>query len=447
MTLPRSLQARLALAIGLGVAVLWVITTIITAATIRHEINEVFDSALEETGQRILPLAIQELINREDDGTEQLINTLRTHDEFLTYVIRDRSGRVLLRSHDADLRNFPPFEQYGFRQTPTHRLYYDSALEGSFTITIAEPMDHRSEVTMETILALGLPLFILLPLTLGGIWLLVRLMLRPLKKFRSDLANRDGHDLTPVDSSGLPDEITPVAEAVNALMQRVQRTLEAERNFASNAAHELRTPVAGALAQTQRLIIETDEEGTRKRGKDIESALKRLNRLSEKLMQMARAEGAKLRSGTPRDIAPVMRMVVDDLGHAVDADQIMLNFPEQPVLSNIDADAFAIMLRNLLENALRHGAKDTPVTVSLHEGAVLRVTNAGPVVAPEILRDLTSRFQRGNSSADGSGLGLNIVHTIVRGIGGTLDINSPATGREDGFEVVVHLEYSSPNSI
>lgn len=446
MTLPRSLQARLALTIGLGVAVLWLITTVITAATIRHEITEVFDSALEETGQRILPLAIQELINREDDGTEQLINTLRTHDEFLTYVIRDRSGRVLLRSHDADLRNFPPFEQYGFRQTPTHRLYYDSALDGSFTITIAEPMDHRSEVTMETILALGLPLFILLPLTLGGIWLLVRLMLRPLKKFRSDLANRDGHDLTPVDSSGLPDEITPVAEAVNALMQRVQRTLEAERNFASNAAHELRTPVAGALAQTQRLIIETDEESTRKRGKDIESALKRLNRLSEKLMQMARAEGAKLRSGTPRDIAPVMRMVVDDLGHAVDADQIALNLPEQSILSDIDADAFAIMLRNLLENALRHGSKGTPVTVSLHEGGILRVTNSGPVVAPEILRDLTSRFQRGNSSADGSGLGLNIVHTIVRGIGGTLDINSPATGREDGFEVVVHLEYSSSTS-
>ncbi|PCJ74368.1 MAG: two-component sensor histidine kinase [Rhodobacteraceae bacterium] len=446
MTLPHSLQARLALTIGLGVAVLWLITTVITAATIRHEITEVFDSALEETGQRILPLAIQELINREDDGTEQLINTLRTHDEFLTYVIRDKSGRVLLRSHDADLRDFPPFEQYGFRQTSTHRLYYDSALDGSFTITIAEPLDHRREVTLETTLALGLPLFILLPLTLGGIWFLVRLMLRPLKKFRSDLANRDGHDLTPVDSSGLPDEITPVAEAVNGLLQRVQRTLTAERNFASNAAHELRTPVAGALAQTQRLIVETSEEGTRKRGKDIETALKRLNRLSEKLMQMARAEGAKLRSDTPRNIAPVVRMVLDDLAHTDKADRVMLNLPEQPILSDIDADAFAILLRNLLENALRHGAKDTPVNVSLNEEATLRVVNAGPVVPPEVLHDLTDRFQRGNSSADGSGLGLSIVHTIVRGIDGTLDINSPATGHEDGFEVVVHLKYPPPNS-
>jgi len=439
LRLPNSLQARLALVIGLGVATLWIITTLITTATIRHEINEVFDSSLEETAQRILPLAIQDLFEGEDDGTEQLITTLREHEEFLTYVVRDAQGRVLLRSHDADIRDFPPFLDTGFVQTATHRLYYDAALQGSFTIAIAEPMDHRNEVAKETLIALGMPLLILLPFTLGGIWILVRLMLQPVRGFRAQLATRDGHDLAPVELSGLPDEIMPVAEAVNALLQRLQRTLDAERNFASNAAHELRTPIAGALAQTQRLLAETDDEGACKRATEIEISLKRLGRLSEKLMQLARAEGANLRTETMCDLALVLKVVIDDFANLEGAAQLVLDLPSGPVMANIDADAFAIIVRNLLENALRHGQSDEPVYVTLHPDAALHVVNACPVVPPEILENLTRRFSRGNSDAMGSGLGLAIVQIITKGIGGTIDICSPATGRMDGFEAIIRF--------
>jgi len=129
MKFARSLQARLALTIGGGVAMLWVAASLITANLVSHEIDEVFDSSLEETAQRILPLAIQEIFDRDEDGTEQLINPLRTKEEFLTYVVRNAEGRVLLRSHDAKIANFPAFKQNGFIQTATHRLYYDSALD------------------------------------------------------------------------------------------------------------------------------------------------------------------------------------------------------------------------------------------------------------------------------------------------------------------------------
>lgn len=440
MRLVRSLQGRLALVIGLSVALVWIITALIIAGAIREEMNRVFDSALEETAQRILPLAVQEIFEREDDGTAQLVTTLREHDEFLTYVVRDRDGRVLLRSHDADIANFPPFQKTGFSQTETHVLYYDAALGGDYIIAIAEPLAHREDAARESLMTLALPLFILLPVTLGGIWFLVRLTLRPLHGFRNQLAARDGHDLTAVDTDGLPDEITPVAEAVNSLLQRLHRTLEAERNFASNAAHELRTPVAGALAQAQRLIIESRDEDTRRRAADIEVSLKRLNRLSEKLMQLARAEGSNLRTDTMNDLTLVLKMVVDDLGHTGRAGQFVLDLSDRPVMSNIDTDIFAILVRNLLENARLHGAGNAPVNVSLDPDITLRVSNAGPVVPPEALGDLTRRFSRGNSKAEGSGLGLAIVHTISSGIGGTVEILSPALGRKDGFEVILRFE-------
>lgn len=434
----RSLQGRLALAIGSGVALVWIISALITAAAVRERMNEVFDSALEETAQRILPLAVQELFENEGDGTAQLISTLRAHDEFLTYVVRDRNGKILLRSHDADIRDFPPFRETGFARTDTHILYYDAALGGEFTIAIAEPLAHRANAARETLMALSLPLFVLLPLTLGGIWFLVRLTLGPLRGLRVQLAARDGHDLTPVETDGLPDEIMPVAEAVNALLERLQRMLEAERSFAANAAHELRTPVAGALAQLQRLQAETTGDRARDRITDIEASLKRLNRLSEKLMQMARAEGASLLADTPHDLVQIARMVVDDMAHADRDSRLVLDLPDHPVMSRVDPDAFAIALRNLLENALRHGDAHQPVIVSLHGDGTLRVVNGGSVVAADDLQSLTRRFARRDRSAEGCGLGLAIVQVIAEGTGGRLELRSPATGRTDGFEAVLH---------
>src|SRR5690606_5242782 len=146
---------------------------------LRSEMNEVFDSALEETAQRILPLAALDIIGRDEAGISQRIATLRPHEEFFTYLVRDDLGRVLLRSHAADDAVFPPFAGMGFRQTATHRLYYDAALQGTITIAVAEPLSHRAEMARETLAGLALPLIVVIPLSLIGTALIVRRSLRP----------------------------------------------------------------------------------------------------------------------------------------------------------------------------------------------------------------------------------------------------------------------------
>ena len=143
MTGPRSLQWRISLWLGLGVALLWGIATVTTAQKLRHEMDKVFDSALEETGQRLLPLAVLDILSREEGDTSQRIITLRDHDEYFTYVVRDAHGGILLRSHRADDSVFPPFSKMGFVDTPTHRIYFDAALQGTITIAVAEPLAHR----------------------------------------------------------------------------------------------------------------------------------------------------------------------------------------------------------------------------------------------------------------------------------------------------------------
>ena len=155
-------------------------------------------------------------------------------------------------------------------------------------------------------------------------------------------------------------------------------------------------------------------------------------------MQLARAEGGRLRAERAMDIAPVLGMVVDELrAGAGGAGRIEVRMPDGAILSDMDPDAFAILARNLIENALRHGASDEPVRVALMRDGVLRVTNGGPPVPPETLSRLSRRFERGQTAADGSGLGLAIADTIAKGAGARLVLHSPAPGRTDGFEAIL----------
>lgn len=438
MRVPGSLQGRLALALGLGLTVLWLLTAWAMSTLLRSEMNEVFDSTLEETAQRILPLVALDIISREQEGISQRIATLREHEEFFTYIVRDDQGRVLIRSHAAVDADFPEFEGMGFRQTATHRLYYDAALQGTITIAVAEPLSHRAQVAREVLVGLALPLIVVIPLGLFGVFWIVRVSLRPVRRFSTALSSRGPGDLSAVGDETLPNEIMPVAEAVNEVLDRLGRTLEAERSFTANAAHELRTPVAAALAQTQRLMAETSDTIAAERAAEIEVALKRLTRLSEKLMQLARAEGGRLRRDTVADLRPVLEMVQADFDRAAGPARIQSTLPTDPVLSDLDPDAFAIIMRNLIENALRHGDGTGPVQVGLTKD-FLRVINGGPVLSAETLAGLTARFDRGQSASAGSGLGLSIVQAIADGAQATLELHSPAQGRTDGFEAVFQL--------
>ncbi|MFG1462513.1 ATP-binding protein [Xanthobacter sp. DSM 24535] len=439
MRWPRSLQARLGLSIGVMLTVLWIAAAAVTAVVLRHEMDEVFDSSLQETAQRLLPLAVVDIVGREEDGVIQRLGAIRGHDEFFTYIVRDAQGRILLQSHAADATVFPPYDGPGFRQTATHRLYNDDALRGSVQITVAEPLDHRAAIARKIQMGLGLPLLVVIPVALLAILLAVRASLAPLRRFRTRLQARDGRDLSPVPGGDLPSEIAPLAGTLNGLLERLQAAFDAERSFAANAAHELRTPLAGAIAQVQRLRSETSDPAARVRAADIEVTLKRLTRLSERLMQLARAEGGRLRLDRSADLRAVARLVVEDIGRAGAPGRIALTLPDQPVLSDLDPDAFGILCRNLIENALRYGVETAPVEVTLNADGMFTVANEAPVLPPETLSRLSLRFERASASPDGSGLGLAIVAAIAERIGSSLILSSPRRGQASGFEATVKL--------
>ena len=226
------------------------------------------------------------------------------------------------------------------------------------------------------------------------------------------------------------------AASVTALLARLDAAFQAERRFAANAARELRTPLAGAIAQAQRLQAETGDAETRARAARIEVTLKRLVGLSERLLQLARAEGGRLQRDHPADLRPVVRMITEDLARAAEPGRITLSLPQGPILSDLDPDAVAILLRNLVDNALRHGWPDTPVEVALRPDGTLTVANEGPVLPPEVPARLMIRFERAGAGAERSGLGLAIVAAIAERTGHVLRLCAPQAVQPTGFEAV-----------
>lgn len=433
-----SLQKTLGIGLTFGVTLLWLLGVTASGLVAQHEMNEVFDSALEETAQRILPLAVTDILNRENGTSNQRAPALKDHDEYLTYLVRDEHGNILLQSHDADPGVFSTIPAEGFSDTLTHRLYGVSAVSNTIYLEVAEPLAHRRESALEAGLALLMPLMVLIPVSLVGVWWIVRLSLRKVVDFQQDIESRGAGDLSPVVEEHLPREFEPIAVAVNRLLERLHRAIESERSFTANSAHELRTPLATALAKVQRLKTRVPDDHLKNDVAEIEEALRSLSVLSGKLLELAKAEGGGALSQSQQDLAPILAMIARDFeDHA--PGRIVLSLPEREANSFLDPDAFAILVRNLIENALKHGSRSEPVEINLNDNGVLRISNGGERVPPEQLAVLRNRFARAPTDVAGSGLGLAIADAIAKGAGMTLHLRSPATGRQDGFEAELNL--------
>ena len=233
-----SLQRRLGVSLTLGLVVLWLLVTVLTVVILSKTLNRTLDSSLEEVAQRLLSLAVVEIINREAPDLLQQVASLHPHDEYLTYLVRTAQGTPLLQSHQADVSVFPVQPQLGLRSTATHRIYGISAVSDTIYIEVAEPLASRQQALVQALKLFLLPLLGLIPLSFLGILLVVRRSLSGVRAYSAVVEHKGAEDLTRVDVENLPIELFPIAESVNHLLERLSFTLDAERSFTANSAHE-----------------------------------------------------------------------------------------------------------------------------------------------------------------------------------------------------------------
>ncbi|MDQ0318460.1 two-component system OmpR family sensor kinase [Pararhizobium capsulatum DSM 1112] len=436
-----SMIRRLTIALTAVTVIVWLFTIGLGLAIMQDEYSEIFDNGLRQAAERLLPIVVDDLKLKATTTTPQETTERQpSNDEYLTFQARDRKGMVLLHSRGAGAKPFDVPLVNGFTDTPSQRIYTTSTDDNSIFVQVADSLKHRREALFEGGIALFLPLIILVPASIFAIFLATRRFLEPINQLRAEIAQKDGGNLASVADKSLPIELKPIARSVNILLRRLRAAFEAEREFTANSAHELRTPIAAALAQTQRLRAEVPAE-FKERTRRIERSLSNLARLAEKLLQMSRAEAGLGIVDKEIDLLPVLGLIVQDFERSSLGSGRMDFIVEDGVdlQRATSQDAFAIVVRNVLENALIHSPPKSKIDVRVQKDGCICILNDANVIEPQVLAGLTTRFMRGPTKAAGSGLGLAIAKRLVEEMKGRLILASPARGKTAGFEARIEL--------
>ena len=301
-----------------------------------------------------------------------------------------------------------------------------------------------------------LPLLVLVPV----LWLLVAVlvphMFRPVARLATEARTRDGQALHPLPTEQLPTEIQDFVQAINRLLARVAESVEAQRRFVADAAHELRSPLTALSLQAERLDAAEMPETARSRLLTLRQGIERNRHLLEQLLGMARAQ-ADAAASSPDSLAPypplllirVFRRVLEDLMPQAEARQIDLGVDGevQGQVQTAEHDLL-IVLRNLVDNAIRHAPVGGQVSLRAHTGdtgLVLEIEDNGPGIPPaERERVLDAFYRVPGSETGGSGLGLSIVQALLRRMDGRLVLTDAPAG---GLLARIHLPASSATPV
>ncbi|MCA0044901.1 sensor histidine kinase [Celeribacter litoreus] len=371
-------------------------------------------------------------------------------DDRVFYAVQGPDGAVLT-GYDGEGKN------PNLRDVLTEPMFYDSRMqgEGARFVTVARRFSERDfsgavyvtvghTLRARNAMALDLTRGAVLVTGVGGIALLlsaffvIRSSMKPLERLTRDLSERDPYDLTPMPAQG-PAEVAVMVHALNRFMQRLDRQVGAMKHLISDAAHQLRTPVAAIRAQAE-LAIEDDDT---RRGARLDRLVKRTRSLGTLLDQMLSRAMVMHRTDNappePIDLRDVALNVFEENDHEVLAPDasVDLSIGEVPVVVMADEISLGEAVKNMLANAMRHGVPPVMIGVSEGEGVgVIWVQDCGDGPPEEVLNTIGQRFERSAASkGDSAGLGLSIVDAVAKAFGGEVLMERV----EDGFRVSLRL--------
>lgn len=313
---------------------------------------------------------------------------------------------------------------------------------GLALVQVAETLDKRAHLANEIIKGVILPQFIILPVILALVWFALSRGLSPLAELQERIRARPQDDLSPIDPRQVPEEISPLVGSFNDMLERLAQTVEMQKRFIADAAHQMKTPLAGMRMQSELALRQVDPGEIHRSLEQLATSSESATRLVNQLLALARAENQP-HAGLAFeeiDLAQLARATVQDWVQASFAARIDLGFelpdapPDAPAEQPLHIAGNAMMLRellsNLIDNALRYTPSCGSVTVRVRrdgEQALLEVEDTGPGIAPAERAHVFERFYRIlGTNVQGSGLGLAIVREIAQQHGAEIDIfNNP----------------------
>lgn len=441
----------------MSVALTWIVAQGIANRPYDHELGSLTqevaaqaaalaspDEAARERARAEMALAVQRLLGS-DDETRVYYQVLGERGELvagdadLPVPLEPAAAPVQVRWRNDTMRDEPVRVAY----------LWPRAADGDESgplVQIAETLDKRSRLATEIIKGVILPQFVILPLAVLLVWLALARGIRPLAELQQRIRRRESTDLSPLQERGLPEELAPLVRAINELLQRLDQSISAQRHFLADAAHQLKTPLAGLRTQAE--LAERAIDGGQGNAQSLKHALQQIALGSQRaahmvnqLLAMARAEDREQALQRQRvDLAALVRETVRDFVPKAMDKRIDLGYegPDEGEVSPLQAQPVLLreLVRNLVDNALQYTPAGGTVTARIvadpfGQVSVLQVEDSGPGVPAAERENIFRPFYRAlGTQVDGTGLGLAIVQEIAQQHGAEVTVADahPRTG-------------------
>lgn len=453
---PRALAVRLLRGVLAPLALTWLAGTVLSAGIAYHFTERAFDRALLDDAYLIASRVRERAGQLELDLTaRELGSALFDQEETTFFSVRHPDGSVIAGDARLQLLAAPPPDGHRFanvtidgRRLRAARLLSEEPQP--FQVIVAQTIASRSAATQRLVWLSVLPQALLLLVLAAWLHRAINRELQPLAQLQDALGRRSAGDLAPVEVNATSRDVATLMAAVNALLARLEGSVRAQREFAGNVAHELRTPLAGIRALADYGLSREDPQVWREQLQRIAASQGRASRLVDQLLDIALALEAQ--AGLQLDAVALDELVRDAVLRFLpraDAAGVDLGAVGAEKPSRILADPTLVdgILNNLLDNALRYGApadgEPPTVTVSIEQeaqGVVLSVQDNGPGLPPDLQARLVQRGTQGDTGqmlGEGAGIGLALVAQYAAAMQARMELGSGADGK--GWSCTIHF--------
>ena len=411
------------------------------------EAEELFDAQLAQMARLVAQLVPNSSLTAPAVTVDLPWRPAHPYEKQLSYRVLGQDGQTLTLSPSFP-EGITPSTDQGYMDLELEdtrwRLFTLAGPDGRHFIQVVQDLSIRRELATKVALTNTLPMMIFLPLLGITIWWLIGRNLRPLLTLGREVNTRSSGNLEPLQMQHIPDEVDALVSALNELLSRLQQSFQRERRFTADAAHELRTPLAALKIHCENLSQQLRDPEPRSDCERMLTGLAGMNRVVEQLLQLSRLDPQEhLPDSSPVDLrALCQEMIGDQIGFAIQRDiDLGLAAPDRALYIEGNAFYVSLMLRNLIDNALRYTQPGGEVTLTLSRNkdrVRLSVTDSGPGLDDAAKSRVFERFYRQSQQGTGSGLGLSIVKLIADLHGAQIRLQD----REDGHSgLVVQVDF------
>lgn len=394
-----------------------------------HEISEVYDAQLSHAAKVLLQLTEHEVKEHESYEIElgaERPDFSHRYEKNISFRIWKGDHLVtesISASHFKNNKAKPGFSDQNI-DGKLWRFFMFNDLKTGVSVEVAEKYEIRTELIIQILEGLFAPALIFIPLLLLLIWFGTTRGFKPLLNVSEAVDSKDVNDLTFIDAPRVPKEISPLIRAINRLLERLDKSLKREREFTDNAAHELQTPLAAMKTQTQVLIKKMKDASECKEDLDnLNASIDRSSRMVTQLLNFSRLQRRDLELNDT-NLSSLIGVIVEELKPiSINKHQQFNANISDNIVINGNVEALSIMIKNLIDNAIKYTPENGKIDVSLTENGVFSLVDTGPGIPDKDKEKVLERFKRGSTNVEGTGLGLAMVKWASSLHGAELNMN------------------------